>query len=148
MSRDAGPAIIPESTDFRDPARIGSHRLAWEGRPFGCQTIRVTRGTRAKNGLTKADLIDVVYERHGALTRDEAAAIVDVIFSTVKTSLGDGRTVRIKNFGTFEVADRKGRLGINPANGEKMYIPPHRGLAFRPARRLRKVVGPRRPKTG
>ena len=108
----------------------------------------MTRGTKAKTGLTKADLIDVVYERHGALTRDEAASIVDVIFSTVKSSLGGGRTVRIKNFGTFEVADRKGRVGVNPASGEKMFIPPHRGLSFRPARRLRKVVGPRRPKTG
>jgi len=118
------------------------------GTPYGVSDDPVTRGTKAKTGLTKADLIDVVYERHGALTRDEAAAIVDVIFSTVKTSLGDGRTVRIKNFGTFEVADRKGRVGVNPASGEKMFIPPHKGLSFRPARRLRKVVGPRRPKTG
>lgn len=99
---------------------------------------------RKRQGLTKADLIDVVYHRHGALTRDEAAEIVDIIFSTVKTTLGDGRPVRIKNFGTFEVADRKGRMGVNPASGERMFIPPHKGLAFRPARRLKTVVGPRR----
>ncbi|HEY0781266.1 MAG TPA: HU family DNA-binding protein [Thermoanaerobaculia bacterium] len=36
-------------------------------------------------GLTKADLIDVVYDRHGGLTKDEAAEIVDVIFKTVKS---------------------------------------------------------------
>ena len=54
-------------------------------------------------GITKADLVDVVYERHGGLTKDEAAQIVDVIFRAVKTSLADGRNVRIKNFGTFEV---------------------------------------------
>ena len=46
-------------------------------------------------GVTKADLTDVVYERHGGLTKDEAAEIVDVIFRTVKTSLADGRTVRV-----------------------------------------------------
>lgn len=101
-----------------------------------------------RRGLTKADLIDVVYERHGALTRDEAAGIVDAIFSTVKANLGDGRPVRIKNFGTFEVAERKGRVGVNPASGEKMFIPPHRGLSFKPARRLKKVVGPRRRERG
>jgi integration host factor subunit alpha len=115
------------------------------GAPAGVSDDPVTRGTKSKSsGLTKADLIDVVYERHGALTRDEAAEIVDVIFSTVKSNLGGGRTVRIKNFGTFEVADRKGRVGVNPASGEKMFIPAHRGLSFRPARRLKKVVGPRR----
>src|SRR5579885_3119005 len=89
-----------------------------------------------RQGLTKADLVDVVYERHGGLTRYEAAEIVEAILQTVKTSLRDGRTVRIKNFGTFEVTSRPGRMGINPVNGEKIFIPPHKGLSFRPARRL------------
>jgi integration host factor subunit alpha len=93
-------------------------------------------------GITKADLVDVVYERHGGLTKDEAAQIVDVIFRTVKTTLADGRTVRIKNFGTFEVTRRPGRMGVNPVNGEKMFIRPHKGLSFKPARRLKDEVTP------
>lgn len=97
-----------------------------------------------RSGLTKADLIDVVYERHGGLTKFEAAEIVDAIFSTVKTCLADGRTVRIKNFGTFEVTTRPGRMGVNPTNGEKIFIPSHKGLAFRPARRLKDEVTPGR----
>jgi integration host factor subunit alpha len=95
-------------------------------------------------GVTKADLTDVVYERHGGLTKDEAAEIVDVIFRTVKTSLADGRTVRIKNFGTFEVTRRPGRMGVNPMSGEKMFIRPHKGLSFKPARRLKDEVTPMR----
>src|ERR1700712_4592837 len=95
-------------------------------------------------GITKAALVDVVYDRHGGLTKDEAAQIVDVIFRTVKTSLRDGRTVRIKNFGTFEVTSRPGRMGINPVSGEKIFIPAHKGLSFRPARRLRNVIRPGR----
>lgn len=94
-----------------------------------------------RRGLTKADLIDVVYERHGGLTRDEAAEIVDKIFMTMKSTLGDGRAVRIQNFGAFEVKKRKGRMGVNPASGEKMFIPPHKGLSFRPSRRLKKATG-------
>lgn len=102
-------------------------------------------GKTGGGGLTKADLVDVVYDRHGALTRDEAAEIVEAIFGTVKTTLGHGRAVRIKNFGVFEVADRAGRMGVNPASGKKMFIPPHKGLSFRPAARLRKqVAGPKR----
>lgn len=92
------------------------------------------------SGLTKADLTAAVYERHGGLTRNEAAEIVDAIFQTVKTTLGDGRPVKIKNFGTFQVQKRKGRMGVNPANGEKMFIEPKKGLSFRPAARLKKVV--------
>ena len=95
-------------------------------------------------GTTKADLIDAVYERHGGLTKDEAAEIVDTIIKTVKTSLRRGRTVRIKNFGTFEVTARPGRVGVNPVSGEKIFIRPHKGLSFRPARRLMDVMGPRK----
>ena len=96
------------------------------------------------SGLTKADLIDVVYQRHGGLTKNEAAEIVDAIFSTLKATLSDGRTIRIKNFGTFEVTARPGRMGVNPANGEKLFIPAHKGLSFRPAQQLKSVVKPSR----
>jgi len=89
---------------------------------------------------TKADLIDAVYRRHGGLTKSEAADIVDAIFSTMKSSLGDGRSVRIRNFGVFEVTERSGRTGVNPTSGKKMFIPPHTGLAFRPSRNLKAAV--------
>ena len=97
-----------------------------------------------RQGMTKADLVDAVYERHGGLTKDEAAEIVDTILKTVKTSLRRGRTVRIKNFGTFEVTARPGRVGVNPVSGERIFIRPHKGLSFRPARRLMDVMGPRK----
>lgn len=96
------------------------------------------------SGKTKADLVDVVYDRHGGLTKDEAAEIVDVIFRTVKSSLGSGRTVKIKNFGTFEITDRPGRVGVNPVSGERIFIRPHKGLSFKPARRLREDGKPAR----
>ena len=99
-------------------------------------------------GKTKADLVDVVYDRHGGLTKDEAAEIVDAIFSTVKRSLGRGRTVRIQNFGTFEITSRKGRTGVNPVSGEKIFIRPQKGLSFRPARRLKDELVQRGPRKG
>ncbi|MGE5232705.1 MAG: HU family DNA-binding protein [Acidobacteriota bacterium] len=95
-------------------------------------------------GRTKADLIEVVYRRHGGLTKNEATQIVEAIFKTVKTTLVEGRAVRIKNFGTFEVTRRPSRTGVNPVSGEKMTIPAHRGLSFRPARNLRHTVSPTR----
>jgi len=91
-------------------------------------------------GKTKADLVDVVYDRHGGLTKDEAAEIVDAIFRTVKRTLGRGQTVRIKNFGTFEVTTRPGRVGVSPVSGEKIFIESHKGLSFRPSRRLKDEI--------
>jgi nucleoid DNA-binding protein len=91
-------------------------------------------------GVTKADLIDAVYRRHGALTKAEAAKVVEAIFSTIKSSFQGGRSVRIRNFGAFELTSREGRNGVNPASGEKMFIPPRTGLTFKPARSLRSLL--------
>jgi nucleoid DNA-binding protein len=104
--------------------------------------MKKPREDDAPGGLTKADLIEVVYDRHGGLTKTEATAIVEAIFNTVKTTLAGGRQVRIKNFGTFAVTRRPGRTGVNPLSGEKIFIPAHLGLTFRPARNLRREVSP------
>lgn len=93
-----------------------------------------------RSGTTKADLVDAVYRCHGGMTKAEAAAAVETIFQTVKTTLQDGRSVRIRNFGAFEVTEREGRTGVNPASGEKMFIPPRTGLTFRPSRLLKSVM--------
>jgi nucleoid DNA-binding protein len=103
----------------------------------------MAKRTPANPGKTKADLIDVVYERHGGLTKSEAGDIVEAIFNAVKSTLAGGRRVRIKNFGTFEVTTRPGRAGVNPASGERIFIPSHKGLTFRPARKLKTDVGGR-----
>jgi integration host factor subunit alpha len=93
-----------------------------------------------RGGITKADLADAVYQRHGGLTRAEAAAIVDTILRTVKTTLAGGRSVKIKNFGSFEVKRRRRRRGVDPSSGEPILIPDHQGLSFRPARYLRDAL--------
>ena len=95
---------------------------------------------KSETGKTKAFLVDRVHDRHGALTKREAADVVDAIFSTLKSTLVDGKKVQIKNFGVFEVIARAGRSGVNPSSGEPIYIPPHRGLQFRPSRQLRDEV--------
>lgn len=100
----------------------------------------MSRKIYGRIGKNKADLTDAVYKRHGGLTKNEAADAVDALFTAVKTTLIDGRPVRIRNFGVFEVTERQDRIGVNPINGRKMNIPAHRGLNFRPARNLRNSV--------
>ncbi len=93
-----------------------------------------------RTGVTRADLTDAVYRRHGGLTKSEAAEVVNKIFDTMKTNLLEGRPVKIQNFGVFEIAARKGRAGVNPVTGRRIFIPAHRSLQFRPAPRLKDAV--------
>lgn len=94
----------------------------------------------SSRGKTKADLTKVVYNLHGGLTQHEAAQVVDTILKTVKTTLLEGRTVKITNFGVFEVKSRRGRTGVDPSSGEPIFIPEHKGLSFRPAHKLKRLV--------
>ena len=97
---------------------------------------------KKRPGTTKADLVDRVYRSHGDLTKAEAAEVVDSIFMAMKSTLLEGRAVRIKNFGVFEVNDRPGRRGVNPVSGEEIFIEAHKGLNFRPSRQLKKLIEP------
>ena len=93
-----------------------------------------------RSGLTKADLTKVVYELHGGLTKHEAAEVVQTILHSVKDTLLEGRPVKIQNFGVFEVTDRQGRAGVDPISGERIYIPPRKGLNFRPSSKVKRLV--------
>ena len=96
-----------------------------------------------RRGLTKADLTKLVYDLHGGLTKHEAAEVVQTILHSVKDTLLEGRTVKIQNFGVFEVTDRQGRAGVDPISGERIYIPPHKGLSFRPSSKVKRMVAER-----
>jgi len=43
--------------------------------------------------VTKADIARIVYERHGGLSNREAARLVDIIFDSIKGTLGTGEKV-------------------------------------------------------
>lgn len=90
--------------------------------------------------LTKAELIKRIYHLHGGLTRRESAEVVDEILRAMKISLLDGRSIKIQNFGVLEVTDREGRSGVDPSSGERIFIPSHKGLSFRPSPRLKTTI--------
>ena len=49
-------------------------------------------------------------------------AIVDFIFDEIGSSMAKGVKVNIKDFGIFVKAQRKARIGRNPATGEQIKI--------------------------
>ena len=90
--------------------------------------------------LTKAGLIEAVYQRHGGLSKSEAGDAVDSVIDTLKSGLQGGRKIKITNFGVFEIKSRQVRTGVDPVTGERITIPAHRGLSFRPSEKLQSLV--------
>jgi nucleoid DNA-binding protein len=90
--------------------------------------------------MTKKELADAVYNVHGGLSRKEAAKMVDEMTGAIKKSLSKGERVQISRFGVFEVQQKAKRVGINPLTGDKIDIPEHKSIVFRPSSYLKDKV--------
>ncbi len=86
--------------------------------------------------LTKAELIDSVYEKVG-FSKKEASDLVELVFESMKEELCKGGNIKISGFGKFRVRAKKARMGRNPQTGDAMMISARKVLTFTPSRILR-----------
>ena len=91
--------------------------------------------TLEKETVTKADIVDQVYEKIG-FTRKEAEEAVDIIFDQIKAVLSGGESVRISGFASFNVKNKKARKARNPKTGMPIVIKARKVLSFKPSRYL------------
>src|SRR5262245_58717246 len=96
-------------------------------------TLRRTRMAR----MTKADIIEAVYEKVGGFSKKEAAEIVESVFNQIKETLERGEKIKISGFGNFIVREKKARIGRNPQTGEEITISARRVLTFKPSQVLK-----------
>ncbi len=89
--------------------------------------------------MTKADMVELVYERIGVSKR-ESARIVETIFDVVKETLERGDNVKISGFGSFNIQHKKPRRGRNPQTGEEITISARRVLSFKASNVLREQL--------
>ncbi|MDP3296221.1 MAG: integration host factor subunit alpha [Thermodesulfovibrionia bacterium] len=89
--------------------------------------------------MTKADLADKVYEKVG-LARKEAVEMIETLFSSMKSILSEGESIKITGFGTFLVRKKSSRRGRNPKTGEEMEITARKVITFKPSLEFKAVV--------
>lgn len=92
--------------------------------------------------MTKAEIIDSVYEKVGGFSKKESAEVVEAVFDTMKDVLTRGDKVKISGFGNFVVRDKQRRIGRNPQTGEPIPISARRVLTFKPSQVLKNVLNP------
>ena len=90
--------------------------------------------------MTKADIIEQVYENLGGLSKKESAEIVEKVFEAIKTALERGEKIKISGFGNFVVREKKERTGRNPQTGEEIRILPRKVLTFKPSQVLKNAI--------
>ena len=89
----------------------------------------------------KKDLTNAIAIATGK-TKKDSKEIVDTIMATIKAELsnGEGSTVKLVNFGTFKVVNRKARKGRNPRTGEALDIPAKNVVRFKAGKGLKEAV--------
>ncbi len=90
--------------------------------------------------MTKRDMIVRIAEETG-LTQLDVRAVVQRSLDLITERLCEGGTVEFRNFGVFEVQERKARIGRNPKKpDETVTIPRRRVVKFKPGRIMRKRI--------
>ena len=84
----------------------------------------------AAQTVTRAQLSEAVYQEVG-LSRNESAALVEIVLAEISDALARGEMVKISSFGSFGVRKKGKRIGRNPKTGTEVPINPRRVLVFR-----------------
>ncbi len=72
--------------------------------------------------MTKADLIESVYLTTG-FSKKESAAIVEMVFDLMKSTLEDGEKIKIAGFGNFVVKEKASLVVVTHRQVVKLKYP-------------------------
>ncbi len=90
--------------------------------------------------MTKADIVEQVYDNLDGFSKKESADIVEMVFESIKETLETGEKIKISGFGNFVVRQKKERTGRNPQTGEEIRIAPRKVLTFKPSQVLKNAI--------
>ena len=89
--------------------------------------------------MTKADIVEKVYEKVGYSKKD-VATVVEEIFSCIKEKLEYGEKVKISGFGNFTVRHKRARRGRNPQTGDEIMIDERKVMTFKASQLMKKAI--------
>jgi len=90
--------------------------------------------------MNKSDLIAVLANRVKHISLKDMEVIVNEVFASMTHSLKNGDRIEIRGFGSFEVRERKARVGRNPKSGEQVNVGPRRVPFFKVGKELRERI--------
>ncbi len=95
--------------------------------------------------MTKKEIVKQISDRIG-LTQLKTKDIVQQTFDAIVETLLEVGRIELRNFGVFEVKQRKARKARNPRTGDPVEVPPKYVVTFKPGKemedRVRKMTHP------
>ena len=92
--------------------------------------------------MTKAEIVQAHYTQIGGFSKKESVDLVDLVFETMKETLGRAERIKISGFGNFVLRATRPRQGRNPQTGKPFLIVERRVLSFKPSQILKHALNP------
>ena len=89
--------------------------------------------------LTKRDLVNLVYMQIG-FSKQVSEHLIDDFFSLIISNLQKEKKIKLSNFGTFSVRQKKTRIGRNPKTKEKKTISERNVILFKPSKEFKEFI--------
>lgn len=95
--------------------------------------------------MNKTEFITSVAQE-AEITKKDAEKAVKAVLNVISSALIKGDKVQLIGFGTFEVRQRKARIGHNPSTQKEIKIPASKTPAFRVSKQLKEKVNAKKAK--
>tara|TARA_A100001015_G_scaffold37148_1_gene40916 strand:- start:347 stop:646 length:300 start_codon:yes stop_codon:yes gene_type:complete len=92
-----------------------------------------------RNNLTRKDLVNSIYMQLG-FSKQIAENLIEDFFSTLSEDIKNEKKLKISNFGTFQIREKKKRIGRNPRTKEEKIISNRKVILFKPSKEFKEIV--------
>lgn len=93
-----------------------------------------------KNTMTKKKLINSISQEKGIHPND-VRHVIQAFLDKMTDCLSDGNRLEFRDFGVFEVVERKQKIGRNPKKADvPIVIPPRPAVKFTPGKKMRRLI--------
>tara|TARA_A100001011_G_C14242473_1_gene813874 strand:+ start:995 stop:1294 length:300 start_codon:yes stop_codon:yes gene_type:complete len=89
--------------------------------------------------LTKKDLVNLVYMQLG-FSKLISENLIEDFFATIGMNIKKNKKLKISNFGTFILREKKQRIGRNPKTKEEKIISARKVISFKPSKDFKNFV--------
>ncbi len=90
--------------------------------------------------MTKNDLIKKLQEELKTYSLKDVTYVVNIIFDSMIDAIKRGERIELRGFGSFEVRERKPRMGRNPKSGAQVKLNERKVPFFKTGKELRLMV--------
>jgi nucleoid DNA-binding protein len=90
--------------------------------------------------MTKKDMARAIADETG-LTQGQVKEVIQRVFDGITEMLVSEGRIELRNFGVFEVKERKPRRARNPRTGEAVDVPAKRVVTFKAGKEMEQRVG-------